>query len=258
MRILLVNDDGFDSPLLHVLCRATAERGHEVLVSAPHMQQSAKSHAFTISGPLLVHPGRMEGAKEAWRVEGTPVDACRLGLLGLYEGPFDLVISGINAGYNIGLATYVSGTVGAAREAAFQHVLSMAVSLEPRTPEETVKRFASWCVQLGERLRDMDCPPMTLINVNAPPIPWNEIRGAKICPLNRHVYKDGYTRAISPRGTTYFWLSDEIEDMEPEADTDLDELHKGYLSLTFMGPEGYSDMQNRSLDLPSINGSSDL
>ena len=238
MHILLVNDDGFDSRLLHILCRAAAERGHRVTVCAPNSQQSAKSHAFTLATPLKVVKDRMEGAQDAWRIEGTPVDACRVGLLGVCEEKPDLVISGINAGYNVGLATYVSGTVGAAREAAFQGYPALAVSLEPRTPEETISFFADYAVKLGEKLVHYDAPHQSVCNVNAPPVPVADIQGVTVCPITCHVYKDGYERVVSPRGETYFWLSNEIEDMCPAENTDLDYLHRGYITVTFLAPEG--------------------
>ena len=141
MNILLTNDDGFDSPLLHMLCRAAAARGHNVYVSAPATQQSAKSHSFTLTRPLIAHPREMEGAAKAWAVEGTPVDSARLGFMSLADAPIDLVISGMNDGENVGLATYVSGTVGAAREAAFQRKRAMAVSMQVGTPIETARFF---------------------------------------------------------------------------------------------------------------------
>ena len=94
MNVLLTNDDGFDSELLRMLCRAFAARGHRVTVSAPATQQSAKSHSFTLSIPLMVHKRDMEGAAEAWAVEGTPVDSARVGFMSLATAPIDLVVSG--------------------------------------------------------------------------------------------------------------------------------------------------------------------
>ena len=105
MNILLVNDDGIDSPYLALLCRAAAARGHRVTVCAPSTQQSAKSHSFTIFTPVTVHPREVEGACAAWAVDGTPVDCVRLGLLSLCGDGVDLVLSGINDGFNTGLAT---------------------------------------------------------------------------------------------------------------------------------------------------------
>ena len=180
MRILLVNDDGFDSPLLAVLCRACSERGHKVLVSAPDTQQSARSHAFTLTTPILCHEAQMEGADRAFRIEGTPVDSARVGFMSLAEEPVDLVISGINRGYNIGLATFVSGTVGAAREAAFHGLPAMAVSVHESAGPETALMFARYCVRMGEKLVQTDLPAQSVCNINCPALPWAEIREPRI------------------------------------------------------------------------------
>ena len=105
MHLLLTNDDGFHSP-------------------------------------LCARPATMEGAAAAWQVEGTPADCTRLGLRALAQEPVDLVISGINDGWNLGLLTYVSGTVAAAREAAFLEYPALAVSAGVDTPEETIRFLA--------------------------------------------------------------------------------------------------------------------
>lgn len=249
MRILLVNDDGIDSGWLQVLCSAAAARGHQVIVSAPLRQQSAKSHAFTLTAPLMAYPRQMEGAEEAWAVDGTPVDSCRVGMMCLCgEEQPDLVISGINYGWNTGLAVYVSGTVGAAREAAFQCIPAMAVSAEPGTPQETVARFADYCVRLGEKLIGYPAPELSVCNVNVPRMAPEEIRGVRLCDISRNVYKDSYDRRTSPRGTTYFWLSGEIPDEHPTPGSDKDVLAQGYLSITFLTPDGCD--QQAYADLP--------
>lgn len=246
MHILLTNDDGIQSPLLHVLCRAAAARGHRVTVSAPASQQSAKSHAFTIAEPVLVRKASVEGAAAAWAVRGTPVDSCRLGMMALAETSVDVVLSGINNGYNAGLAVFVSGTVGAAREAAFAEKRAMALSLQPGTPEETVAFFADYAVRLAERLVNYDAPAQAVCNVNVPPIPVAEIKGARVCPISRNIYKDNYERAESPRGDVYYWLAPETPDDQPTPGSDLDLLGQGYITVTFLAPEGcrqedYSD-----------------
>ncbi len=238
MNILLVNDDGFDSTFLAQLCMAAANRGHHVTVCAPHTQQSAKSHAFTISRPLYLHERSMEGAAYACSVEGTPVDCARLGIMCLTSPKPDLVISGINYGYNTGLATFVSGTVGAAREAAFQGVPAMAVSTEPYAPEETVQLLADWAVRLGERLIRFDAPAQSVCNVNAPPIAPDSIRPAVMCGITRHIYRDSYVERLSPRGDRYYWLTPEVQDDTPTPGSDLDWLQKGHITVTLLTPEG--------------------
>ncbi len=247
MRILLVNDDGIDSPFLMLLCRAAAARGHEVFVCAPSVQQSAKSHAFSTGTPLFVHHRDFEGAARAWAVDGTPVDCARLGLMTLCK-PIDLTLSGINLGYNVGLATFVSGTVGAARESAFQGAPAMAVSAEPRTPKETMSVFADWAVALGERLVHYDAPPLSVCNVNAPCVPLAQLKEPRMCDITRNIYKDHYERRISPRGDEYYWLTPEEQDDHPTPGSDLDLLQRGHLTCTFLTPNDACD-QHRYADL---------
>ncbi|MBQ9307702.1 MAG: 5'/3'-nucleotidase SurE [Clostridia bacterium] len=248
MHILLVNDDGFDSEYLHLLCRAAAARGHRVTVCAPDTQQSAKSHAFTIFDPVLARQGQMAGANDAWRVSGTPVDACRLGLMELATEKVDLVISGINNGWNIGLATFVSGTCGAAREAAFQGYPAMAVSLEPGTPEESITFFADYCIRTGEKLVQTEIPACSVLNLNMPKLPLKEVKAPVMCGLNRTVYADGYERRVSPRGQTYFWLKYMGDEDAPTPGADQDMLNHGHVTLSFLTPEGCD--QTAYVDFP--------
>lgn len=248
MHILLTNDDGIQSQYLAILSEAAAARGHRVTVSAPMTQQSAKSHAFTLFTPLMAKRRSVPGAQEAWAVDGTPVDSCRVGMMGLCDEKPDLVISGINYGWNTGLAVYVSGTVGAAREAAFQGIPALAVSAEPGTPEETVRRFADYAVRLGEKLQHYPLPELTLVNVNAPKCEADQVKGAALCPISRNIYQDSYEQRLSPRGDTYFWLTAETPDDCPTPGSDKDLLNQGYLSITLLGPDGYD--QQQYADLP--------
>lgn len=243
MHILLVNDDGFDSGNLRLLCREAAARGHKITVCAPQTQQSAKSHSFTLHTPLLAQPRQMEGADAAWAIDGTPVDCCRIGMMNLCGEKPDLVISGVNYGYNVGLAVFVSGTVGAAREAAFQRIPAMALSAEPNTPAETLQFFVQWAVALGERLAEYPRPDMSVCNVNVPPVPMHELKEPRMCGINRNIYKDDYEQRQSPRGDTYFWLTPEIQDDHPTPGCDVDLLQKGHITCTFLTPEGGCDQQ---------------
>lgn len=248
MNLLLVNDDGFDSANLRALCLAAGKRGHRVTVCAPSTQQSAKGHSFTVFQPLLAHRREMDGAEAAWAVDGTPVDCARLGMMELCPGRPDLVMSGINRGYNTGLATFVSGTVGAAREAAFQGLPAMAVSAAVNAPEETVAYFADWAVRLAERLVNYPAPPMAVCNVNVPAVQPGELKEACMGRISRNVYRDGYERRMSPRGDVYFWLNREEEDEHPIPGSDLAWLNAGHISCTFLVPDGECE-QERYADL---------
>ena len=237
MHFLLVNDDGFDSPELRLLCRAAADRGHRVTVVAPREQQSGKSHSFTIFEPLLAERMEMEGAAAAWRVAGTPVDCARLGMMSLTDQPIDLVISGINQGYNIGLATYVSGTVGAAREASFLLGRSLAVSVEARAPQEMRRFVADYAIRTAEHLVHADVPPQSICNLNAPGRTVDQLRGVRVCPLCKAVYLDSYVRYEAPRGQLSFWLGPMVEDLGEKPGTDLALLKENWMTVTFLTPE---------------------
>lgn len=244
MHILLVNDDGIDSPQLALFCRAAAARGHRVSVIAPTYQQSAKAHSMTLSGPLMLHPARMEGADKAWSLEGTPVDCTRIGLLGgILDGRPDMVVSGINHGLNTGFATYVSGTVGAAREAAFLGVKALALSAAFEVPKETIAMFADFAVTVAERLAAYDLPPMTLCSVNCPGTDVSHLKGMRVCGINGNAYLGGYERSVTPRGVTVFWSGDEIDDPAPTPGRDIDLLNQGYITATFLAPEPIAQEQ---------------
>jgi 5'-nucleotidase len=127
MRILISNDDGVDAPGLAALYRACSPLG-EVFVVAPAHEQSAGSHAVTLGRPITVREVSHPLFGRAFAVEGSPADCIRLGVAELVGQPVDFAACGINAGANLGVDTYYSGTVAAAREAAILGVPAVAVS----------------------------------------------------------------------------------------------------------------------------------
>ena len=239
MHFLLVNDDGIQSPELGMLCRAAAKRGHRVTVAAPDRQQSGTSHCFTIFRPLTVKPVEMEGAAAAWQVDGTPVDCTRLGLHALAETPVDLVISGINQGYNTGLTTYLSGTVGAAREAAFDRGKALAVSVEVDAPREMREFTAEYAVRTAEKLVTTEVPYQSVCNLNTPSCSVKELKGVRVSGLCHLMYRDGYERIMGPRGQITYWLKPmEVQwDREKEPESDLSLLLDNWATITFLTPE---------------------
>ena len=236
MNILLVNDDGFQSESLALLCRAAAARGHRVTVCAPSVQQSGKAHSFTIFTPVMAHKREMDGAAAAYMIDGTPVDCARLGFMELCGGTPDLVMSGINFGYNTGLATYVSGTVGAAREAAFHHLPAMAVSMHEETPDATQRFYADWLITLAEYYVQQKVPPMAVLNVNVPPVAVHELKEPVMCGIDQEVYRDGYERRESPRGGEYFWQKEMQFGVDATPGSDDDMLRKGHITCTLLTP----------------------
>ena len=237
MHFLIVNDDGINSPFLPILTQAVKRAGHRVTVCVPATQQSAKAHAFSIEQPIW-----RRSAKCPMRMKrgnfGTPVDSCRIGAMNLAPDA-DAVISGINLGYNVGMSVYVSGTVGAAREATFLHKPGIAVSAEKQTPHDTLAYLSDWAVEMAEKLVTRGAPELTVCNLNAPPIPRAELKSQVLCPLNRAGYRDSYEQRISPRKQTYFWLSPMKQD-PPLPGSDQAYLDAGHPTCTFLTIDGQS------------------
>lgn len=234
MHFLLTNDDGFDAIGLKALSAAAIERGHTVIVSAPQTQQSATSHAVTLSNPLLVKEVPWEGAK-AFAIRGTPVDCARMGVE-LSDKPIDFVFSGINNGDNVGTAVYYSGTFSAAREARMLRLKSMAVSIRPHATWDMLLNLARLAVRMAESFAHTDLPRLCVINLNAPAIPVEELGPLTLAPLSQSFFLDDYERREDLRGNPYFWLKPGIV-MEPvQEGTDLDLLNKGHITCTFVMP----------------------
>ncbi len=149
MHILLVNDDGYTAEGILTLERVLREHGHETVTMAPHTQQSAKSHSMTVSGDMIIH----RHDETHYSLEGTPAD-CIIYAVRTYILPFfpDVVVSGINHGYNLSTDTVYSGTCGAARQAAMYGISAIALSAEK--DEEGIYDFVSPSEYLAGKIGD--------------------------------------------------------------------------------------------------------
>ena len=149
MHILLVNDDGIGSVGIMALFHEALKRGHRVTMCAPAAQQSAASHRITLTEPIMAKTYPVDSPMaEAYAIHGSPVDCVRLGLLGGLAKKPDLVLSGINNGYNAGMAVQYSGTVGAAMEGALYRLPASAASIdygaEPQAVHELAEKQRTW------------------------------------------------------------------------------------------------------------------
>jgi 5'-nucleotidase len=239
MHILLVNDDGIDSPGLDALRREAVKRGHQVTICAPAHQQSAVSQALTFFRPISVTPVARDGAA-AYAIDGTPADCVRLGLCNLAQDKVDLVISGINDGLNSGTAIYCSGTVGAAREAALLRSKSMAVSLDRPADTQMLSHLAEFALQMGERLKEYPAPLGSVLNINAPALPAEDLLPPVMAPVNHSLFTNSYEQRVSPRGEMYFWVMKEFRHDPPTIGSDEDFLQKGHVTCTFLLHPGES------------------
>ena len=236
MHILLVNDDGIQSIGIHALCQAALMRGHRVSVCAPSQQQSAASHRITLLDPIYVkeYDFGAEGVT-AYAITGTPADCVRLAIYELIKEPVDVLISGINDGYNAGMAVHYSGTVGAATEGALNRLRAMAVSVHHEATQEMYDYTAHLAIAAAERYVALKTPPATVLNINAPLREPEEVKPAVLAPLSTANFKDFYIRRESPRAGVYYWMSSEGSMEAPEENSDMDMLNKGHVTFTFMG-----------------------
>lgn len=233
MHIFLVNDDGIGSEGILALYRAALERGHQVSMCAPLRQQSAASHRITLSDPLRVQPYALEGAR-GFAIDGTPADCVRVGLSTLAEQPVDVVVSGINAGYNAGIAVHYSGTVGAAMEASFYHLPAIATSIHHKATPEMIAHLAAFTVRMAEQYARVPLIPCTVLNINAPCVSPAELARPVYAPLDTGYFQDGYEM----RAPGEYWLAGGSGREEPVPGSDMDLLSKGHITLTLVGNFG--------------------
>lgn len=236
MHILVTNDDGVQAPGLLALVQALREIG-KVTVLAPDHNWSASGHGKTMHRPLRVKQVQLADGTAALATDGAPPDCVTLGLLGLADEPVDLVVSGINPNANLGFDAIYSGTVAAAREAIVHKVPGIAVSQE--TPLQIVgeRDFTSAAVYgriVAERVHREGLPEGTLLTVNVPYLPQDEIRGVRITRQGLRQYRDELVTRQDPHTAPYYWIGGE-EPLSPSLDgSDADALAEGYVSVTPM------------------------
>ena len=227
-RILVTNDDGIESPLLISLAQALNELSNiEVVVSAPSENQSGSSHS-SIGAPLTVRQANIEGIREAYSVSGRPADAVRFGLkeVGKTQS-FDLVVSGINRGANVGDISHLSGTVGAAMEAVFEGVPSIAVSQEI-TGVDTADSI-KFMTQLVPRYLADPIQEGTVISVN---IPAGEHKGIAIRRMgDSYLGTQEYELVSQSNDGQVYERSIALQISENE-DTDTFAYQQGYITVT--------------------------
>jgi 5'-nucleotidase len=229
-RILLTNDDGIDAPGLVAMHKALARVG-QVTVVAPATNQSGASHGLTTGrNPIFVTTWTDDGGSVWHSITARPATCVSLALENLLSDRPDIVVSGGNHGANLGLVTYYSGTVGAAREAAFKGIPSIAVSLQAGS-EMDFEAAAEFTAHLVERYLEEKLPPHTFLNVNYPALPKDQVKGVRIGSLSREVSPSFYVKGTLPDGKDYFWPSYRPL-VSGEPDTDLTALLEGYIAVT--------------------------
>ncbi len=231
MRILLTNDDGITAPGIQALWRELSAIG-EVTVVAPDSERSATSQSITVHQPIRVDQFCIEDPPLcAWRVGGTPTDCVKIAIEALLPARPDVVVSGINLGPNLGTDVLYSGTVSAAIEGALHGIPSLAVSLAAWKDADfgPAARFAR---KLVPTMAERKLPPDTLLNVNVPPLPADQLAGVQVTRLGTIEYENTFERRQDPRGRVYYWMGGSLVDAGNEEGTDVTALKQGKISVT--------------------------
>lgn len=227
MHILVANDDGILSPGLQLLADACQATG-QVTVVAPDREQSAQSHALTMTRPLRP-VARPDGT---WQVDGTPTDCVLVALEALMPEKPAFVFSGVNLGPNMGEDVLYSGTVSAAMEAVVLGIPGIAISFGARR-EDLLAGYAPLLARLVARICGMtDFPKNTLLNINLPPIPADEVRGLKVVRLGSRYFSESVMRQKDPWGREVLWIGGGKIIWTGADDTDHAAVAAGYVSVT--------------------------
>ena len=247
-RILLTNDDGYFAPGIRAAKRALeAVPDWEVVIVAPDREQSASSHALTLHRPLRLD----QVDRDVYKVDGTPTDCALLGLRGGLAIPPTLVVSGINAGGNMGEDVTYSGTVAAAMEGTILGVPSISVSLVGDTHFETA---AYVTVRIVREVLQRGLPPATFLNVNVPDCPLDQLLGISITSQSRRMYEDQVVTKRDPRGRVYFWIAGDVPEWIADNSSDYAAVISGQVSVTplhldMTNPRALSELRKWSLSL---------
>jgi 5'-nucleotidase len=201
-RILLTNDDGVRAPGILAVAQALKGMG-EITIAAPADNQSGKGHSITTSDPIFVDTITLAGDLPAYSLQTTPATCVKVAVEALMTRKPDIVISGINRGYNLGMVTYVSGTVGGAREAALKGIPAIAASL---AVEQTDYAPAAEIVrQVVVMVQKTPLEPGTFLNINVPPGTSAALKGLRVTRQSRLTGVERFEEQQSPRGRRFFW-----------------------------------------------------
>lgn len=226
MRILISNDDGYDAKGIRVLAEIMSSMS-AVTVVAPNRNRSGASNSLTLDRPIRV----VQVDDHRYSVDGTPTDCVHLALTGLLPEEPDMVLSGINAGPNLGDDVLYSGTVAAATEGRFLGYPAIAVSIASFTPEyvETAARVTHDIVR---GILDQPLSSDIILNVNVPDIPYDAIQGIKATRLgNRHKAEPVICQK-DPRGQPIYWIGEAGPEQDAGPGTDFYALRHNHVSVT--------------------------
>jgi 5'-nucleotidase len=228
-RILVTNDDGVRSEGIEALAAALRRVG-DVLVVAPAKEASAVGHALTLHSPLRLE----QLGKRVYAVDGTPTDCVNIAVAILLKGLPDLVVSGINKGFNLGDDVTYSGTVSGALEGALLGVPSLAVSLQRTREQPDFKPAARAAALMARRVLTKGLPARTFLNINVPRVVTG---GFKVTVQAKRNHVTKVAERVDPKHRAYFWIDEAMDDWEHNPRSDYRAVKDGFISVTPLQPD---------------------
>jgi 5'-nucleotidase len=228
--ILVTNDDGITAPGIAELVAAVKPVG-EVVVVAPDSPQSGMGHAVTIAKPLRLDPVTVFKGVTSFQSSGTPADCVKLAVSKVLHQKPDLVVSGINHGSNSSINVIYSGTMSAAVEAAIEGIPAVGFSLVNYSHQADMSAAGKIARQIVRLLLKDPLPRGTLLNVNIPYLPYEKLKGIRICRQALAKWEEEFDQRIDPNGRKYYWLTGKFVNYDKGDDTDEWALANGYVSV---------------------------
>ena len=233
-RILISNDDGVRAPALPVLAQALRPLG-EIIIVAPIENQSGVSQALTAAPPIMREDLTLTGGLSAIGLSATPATTIQIAIKNIVMPRPDLIVTGINTAYNLGASAYLSGTVGAARQAVIEGVPAVATSMATSAVARDLSPAAQQVAGIVRHVRDRGLPAQTFLNVNIPPMPTGGYKGYQV--TSQAAVRGGVESFVEGKrpGTnqTVYW-SVYTEGAAAPQGTDIWAVNNGYVSVTPM------------------------
>ena len=228
-RILVTNDDGYRSEGLGALATVLAPLG-EVTIVAPIQEASAVGHGLTLRQPL-----RLDAiAERVFAVDGTPTDCVNLAVTQVFKGLPDLIVSGINKGWNLGDDVTYSGTVAGALEAALLGVPGIAVSVRATRGEYDFGTAAQVTAAVADAILRAPLPSRTFLNIN---LPKGQPKGYRVTVQAKRNHVTSVAERRDPKGRPYYWIEEGEDEWLPHDRSDYQAVRDGYVSLTPLHPD---------------------
>ncbi len=226
MHFLVSNDDGYQAAGLALLADALSALG-KVTVIAPDRNRSGASNSLTLDAPLYIK----QDQRGYYYVNGTPTDCVHLAITGLLDEEPDMVISGINAGANLGDDVLYSGTVAAAMEGRFLGCPALAFSLAGERPDDYLAA-SQVAFNLVKKLIEKPLSDDILLNINIPDLPFEAIGAYAITRLGNRHKSEPSQMMQDPKGQTVYWVGPAGAEQDGGAGTDFDAIRSGNISIT--------------------------